>query len=195
MLCDDCRKNEATVFLKAAVNNKLVEMHLCGSCAAKKGLELGAGAGMFSLSGLFENLSELTKEFLPIERRSLRCSACGFRYSDFKETGRLGCPHCYVSFESQLIQLLTRIHGSTKHTGKKYMRGAEATRTAGPKTGSSRHQGDVHAQTRRVPSAEIESLKIKLKKAVEREDYETAARLRDRIKEYEGKSGSSPKRP
>lgn len=184
MLCDDCGENEATVFLKAVVNNKLVEMHLCESCAGKKGLELGTGAGMFSLSELFENLSELTKEFLPIERRSLRCSACGFRYSDFKETGRLGCPHCYVSFESQLIQLLSRIHGSTKHTGKKYLRAHGAAAA-----GSSSRQGPVHAQARRVWAAEIESLKIKLKKAVEREDYEMAARLRDRIKEYESKGG------
>ncbi len=185
MLCDDCRKNEATVFLKAVMNNKLVEMHLCGSCAGKKGLELGAGAGMFSLSGLFENLNELTKEFLPVERKSLRCSACGFRYSDFKETGRLGCPHCYVSFESQLVQLLSRIHGSTKHTGKKYLRGAGSARAAG----SSSRQGVAHAERGRVSAAEIESVKIQLKKAVEREDYEMAARLRDRIKKYESKDG------
>lgn len=186
MLCDDCRENEATVFLKAVVNNKLMEMHLCESCAGKKGLELGTGAGMLSLSGLFENLSELTKEFLPIERKSLRCSDCGFRYSDFKKTGRLGCPHCYVSFESQLIQLLTRIHGSSRHTGKKYLRGAASAHAAGS---PSRHQGPVHAQARKDPAAEIESLKIKLKKAVEREDYEMAAKLRDRIKEYESKGG------
>ncbi|MEW6042318.1 MAG: UvrB/UvrC motif-containing protein, partial [Elusimicrobiota bacterium] len=85
---------------------------------------------------------------------------------DFKENGKLGCPDCYRNFEPQLTELLTRIHGNYLHTGKKY---------------AEKEQKISRTETKRL----LEDLKINLKNAVDREDFETAAKLRDKIKELE----------
>lgn len=170
MNCMECKKKAASVFFKAVVNNKITEMSLCESCARDKGIELTMGQDFLSFSGLFGDLSELAKEFLPVEKKSLRCPACGLKYSQFKETGRLGCPECYKSFEPQLTQLLTRIHGCALHSGKKY----QPSPAPGP-----------------ASPLLIEAARKELKAAVEREDFETAARLRDKIKEYEGKNNAA----
>lgn len=174
MTCVECKKKAATVFFKAVVNNKITEMSLCESCARNKGIELTMGQDFLSFSGLFGNLSELAKEFLPVEKKSLRCPACGLKYSQFKETGRLGCPECYKSFEPQLTQLLTRIHGCSSHSGKKY-------ETCAPDGAAG---GELSARL-------LDALKKELKAAVAREDFETAAGLRDKIRNCEGKNNAA----
>jgi protein arginine kinase activator len=171
MLCEECRKENAAVFLKLAVNNKVTELHLCPACAAKKGMGLGFEAGAFNISDIVGNMSGYFKDFLPVERKALRCGGCGLRYADFKEGGRLGCPECYASFEPQLTQLMSRIHGADRHTGRTY--------AAGPAPKLSR------AETAR----RLAELRSDLKTAVEREDFEAAARLRDAVKGLEGRHG------
>ncbi|MBI4657213.1 MAG: UvrB/UvrC motif-containing protein [Elusimicrobia bacterium] len=166
MLCHECREKEATIFLKVAVNNKITEMHLCQDCASKKGMPSGFGQSL-PISEMFGNISGFVKEFLPKEKKTLRCWSCGLKYSEFKETGKLGCPDCYKSFEPQMTELLARIHGKAVHTGKKYS----------PKD----FPELAHARKKRL----LEDLKKELKEAVEREDFETAAKLRDSIKDLE----------
>ena len=125
MLCQSCKKNEAALFLKVAVNNKVTEMHLCEACAAAGGAALGGlETGPMNISGMMGNMSGYFKDFLPAERRTLRCRSCGLKYSDFKETGRLGCPDCYTSLEPQLTELMARIHGASQHAGRAYSGGA-----------------------------------------------------------------------
>lgn len=169
MLCEECRKENAVVFLKLAVNNKVTEMHLCPACAAGKGMGLGLETGAFNISDIIGNMSGYFKDFLPVERKALRCGSCGLRYADFKEGGRLGCPACYESFEPQLVQLMGRIHGADRHSGRGY--------AAGPAPRLSK------AETAR----RLAALRAELKAAVDREDFEGAARLRDAVKELEGR--------
>jgi len=171
MLCEECRKENAAVFLKVAVNNKVTELHLCPACAAKKGMSLGLETGAFNISDIVGNMSGYFKDFLPSERRTLRCAGCGLRYADFKESGRLGCPECYAGFEPQLTQLMGRIHGASQHTGRSY--------AGGPAPKLSR------AET----SRRLAALRAELKTAVEREDFEGAARLRDAVRQLEGGHG------
>jgi len=169
MLCQVCKKNAASVFLKVAVNNKMTEMHLCERCAAGKGASFaGFDVEPFNISGMTGNLSGYFKEFLPREKRTLHCRSCGLAYHEFKEAGFLGCPECYSSFEPQLTELLTRIHGNCGHTGKN--------------CGASIVHPVVNGAS---PAARrsVSELKAALKKAVETEDFESAARLRDRIRE------------
>ncbi len=167
MLCEECRKQNAAVFLKLAVNNKVTEMHLCPSCAAKKGMGLGLEAGAFNISDIVGNMSGYFKDFLPPEKKTLRCPSCGLKYSEFKETGRLGCPECYSSFEHQLTELMLRIHGSARHSGRAYAGGARL----------------------KLSKAELarraEELRAALAEAVAREDFEKAAGLRDALKGLE----------
>jgi protein arginine kinase activator len=93
----------------------------------------------------------------------VQCPRCGLLYSSFKETGRLGCSECYSAFQFQLRPLLRRIHGDTRHRGKAPARGA-----------------GVVTSTR-----QIQRLHDDLQRAVEREDFEKAASLRDEIRRLE----------
>lgn len=171
MLCEECRKQNAAVFLKLAVNNKVKELHLCPACAAKKGMSFGLESGAFNISDIVGNMSGYFKDFLPPERKTLRCGACGLKYSEFKESGRLGCPDCYAGFEPQLTELMARIHGSALHTGRAY---ADAPELKLSKTETARRLTELRAE---------------LKEAVAREDFEGAARLRDALRRLEGRHG------
>jgi protein arginine kinase activator len=91
------------------------------------------------------------------------CDTCGTKFVEFRNTGRLGCPHDYDAFRDELLPLLENIHGDIKHAGK---------------------------SPRRLPAAkahqqELAQLRRKLSQAVTAEAYEEAARLRDRIRELE----------
>ncbi len=171
MLCEECREKNAVVFLKLAVNNKVKELHLCPACAAKKGMGFGLETGAFNISDIVGNMSGYFKDFLPPEKKTLRCGACGLKYSEFKESGRLGCPKCYAGFEPQLTELMSRIHGASQHAGRVY-RGGPALKLSKAET-----------------ALRLEELRASLKAAVGKEDFEAAARLRDAMKRLEGRHG------
>ncbi|HNW45685.1 MAG TPA: UvrB/UvrC motif-containing protein [Elusimicrobiales bacterium] len=170
-LCEECHKAPAAVFLKLAVNNKVTTVHLCEGCAAKKSAAFGAETGIFNISDIVGNMNGYLNDFLPAERGALACRACGLKYSRFRETGRLGCPACYKSFEPQLTELMKRIHGSARHTGRAYAGGGAPKLS---KAGAARR---------------LEALKTAIMTAVEKEDFETAARLRDALRELENRRG------
>ena len=94
----------------------------------------------------------------------LKCSRCGFSQADFKKSGRLGCPECYRTFAEGLSGLLKTMHKGVRHVGK----APEALR-----------------QTRENVDR-LKTLQKKLAKAVEEENYEAAATLRDEIKNLSG---------
>ena len=171
MLCEECRLKNAVVFLKLAVNNKVTELHLCPACAAKKGMGLGLETGAFNISDIIGNMGGYFKEFLPPEKGTLRCGACGLKYSEFKESGRLGCPGCYAGFEPQLTELMARIHGASQHAGRAY-RGGPAPKLS-----------------KAEAARRLEELRAALKDAVAKEDFEGAARVRDALKELERHGG------
>jgi len=96
-------------------------------------------------------------EFVLHDGASVACPECGMRFMEFRQQGRLGCPHDYEVFRSGLEALLERIHRATRHVGKVPRRGA----------------GGAGEQ------AEVVDLRRRLRLAVESESYEEAARLRD----------------
>ncbi len=162
MLCDHCGENEAVIHLTQIENNQMSTFHLCESCAAAKGLEPAANVGNLPLT---EFLAQMGKGMLPeVSVDAGGCAYCGMRLEEFKQSGRLGCPHCYVTFESQLKTLLRRLHGSTQHVGKVYL----------PPDPS-----EASRQER------LAGLRRKLEKAVASEDFERAAQIRDQIRSME----------
>ena len=90
----------------------------------------------------------------------LKCTRCGFTQADFKKAGRLGCPECYKTFSEPLEGLLKTMHKGTRHVGKV------------PE--SLRQNRDL--------SDRVKTLEKRLGKAIEDEDFEQAALLRDEIK-------------
>ena len=160
MLCDECGKEEATFHYTKIINGVTTELHLCELCAKKKGFTLLPTA--FSLADLLGGLVE--REQTPSLETEISCKNCEFTYSNFKNIGLLGCSQCYSSFHKMLEPLLKKIHGASKHVGKF------------PKRESRTAKGEI---------PDVELLRKKLKDAVAREEFEEAAKLRDKIKEIE----------
>ncbi|MEE8143396.1 MAG: UvrB/UvrC motif-containing protein [Planctomycetota bacterium] len=161
MICEICREEVATVHLTEIVNNAKKEIHLCETCAQEKGVAITSQVKNLSIPEFFGQLVESSTQ--GGEGAQLECGACGMTYQQFRATGKLGCPGDYRVFRKEMDQLLRKIHDSVQHRGKVPSR--------------------VNSEISR--RKEIEDLKISLKQAVEREEYEMAAQLRDRIFELE----------
>jgi protein arginine kinase activator len=167
MLCDICGKNQATVHLTEIIDDNMKELHLCEDCAQKKGAQMESH---FGLADLLAGLADMGGQFNKTKKEiKVKCRRCGLTYEDFKKAGRLGCGECYSAFKDALLPLLKRIHGSTQHYGKSPSKVAKAVKGRN----------------------ELQELKEKLQKAVQLEEFEEAAGLRDRIRELENKKNKS----
>ncbi len=161
-VCDNCGAHDAVVHLTQIVNNEMSTYHLCEQCAAQKGLESAQEPVNFPLTDFLAQMGDEGPEQSP--HVDMQCSFCGLTFGDFRETGRLGCPHCYETFSAHLRRLLRRIHGGTQHVGKVYL----------PPDPT---ESDMERR--------LQGLRRKLHRAVEAEDFERAAELRDQIRSME----------
>jgi protein arginine kinase activator len=177
MLCNICNKNQATVHLTEIVDEQMSELHLCDDCAKKKSMQMEQ---QFGLSDLLAGLVDYGKQVGSVEKGAplMQCSRCGLTYEDFRKIGRLGCSECYTSFAKYLSPLLKRIHGASQHVGKAPLTYAEPALPRG----------------QRLKSLDAVELKAKLLQAIEKEEFEEAARLRDLIKEAEKKKKGNSKK-
>ena len=166
MQCDHCGERPAAIHLTQIVNNSVTTLHLCEACAAEKGVQTSASVKNFPLSDFLASMGKGAAGTLPALAELRPCAFCGATLRDFREVGRLGCPHCYASFESHLRDLLRRLHGSSQHVGEVYL----PPEAAGPSDERS----------------ELEELRDQLRRAVEAENFELAAELRDRIRVVDG---------
>jgi len=160
MLCTICKEKPATVHLTQIVGDKMQKLDLCEDCAKTKGINDPTSFGLADLDlvlGLGAS-QQLEQAAGGVE---LKCPRCGFTQTDFKKSGRLGCPECYKTFAEGLEGLLKTMHKGTHHAGKV----PEALR-------ASREQTD-----------RLKLLQKKLDKAIKDEDFEQAAQLRDEIKQ------------
>ena len=172
MVCDVCNKKDATVHLTEIIDNKITKLHLCEDCARKKGAEMEEH---FGLSDLLAGLADFESKAMPKKEVKTKCPKCGMVYDDFKKAGRLGCAECYNVFSDNLKPLIKRIHGSVEHYGKTPISRSEAK--VSPKK---------EVKKKKVAD-NIEELKDQLQRAVKMEEFEEAARIRDKIREMEKK--------
>jgi protein arginine kinase activator len=163
MSCEQCREREAVIHLTQIVNESVKTLHLCERCAAEKGVE-SPGAQPKTPLGTFLAAMGQGSDQAQTARVVDTCSRCGGSLQDFRETGRLGCPDCYRVFEAPLRDLLRRLHGSTHHMGERYA-------DRGSSVSSNREQAS--------------ELREQLRLAVETENFELAAELRDRLRVLE----------
>lgn len=162
MLCDICAKNQATVHLTEIIDDQMNELHLCEECARQKSEQMEQ---QFGLSDLLAGMAEFEKPSQEKEAVAIKCPNCKLAYSDFKKVGRLGCGECYSTFKKFLSPLLKKIHGSGQHFGKSPLKVTKITQKM----------------------IDVQELRNKLQKAIEAEEFEEAARLRDQIKQLEQK--------
>lgn len=160
--CQRCNQEKATVHITDTIPEKR-ERHLCDECAEKEGV---------IIKQKHHTTNEILQQFIKHKVVSaaataldtLACPHCGTTLRDFQEHGQLGCPHDYEVFEAFLMPLIERAHeGATHHVGK-VPPTAETT---------------VRRQTGLL------RLRRELQEAVDHEDYELAARVRDQIREIE----------
>ena len=116
MICECCHQCAATVHLTEIHQGEKKEIHICESCAEKKGVSTVNPPLSVSdlLGGLMEHpIGSEIKELIEQE-----CPHCGMTYPEFRTRGRLGCAEDYRVFNKGLKPLLEKIHGSHQHLGK-----------------------------------------------------------------------------
>ncbi len=107
MLCQNCKKREATVNHVQIVGGKSCAVHLCAQCANELFGDFEKTMQSHLFGGLFDSVCE--------ERR---CPSCGLTFSEYKRSGLLGCPSCYDVFHEELLPYIARIQGKIEHVGK-----------------------------------------------------------------------------
>jgi len=143
------------------------KVDLCEECAKNKGVNDPAG---FSLADLLLGLGASDQIEQSAGGGELRCAKCGFTQADFKKAGRLGCSECYTTFAEGLEGLLKTMHKGTRHVGKM------------PQS----------MQQNREMNERMKGLQKRLAKAIEEEDFEQAAQLRDELRQANPKLGDVP---
>src|SRR5262245_1041385 len=158
MKCQKCTKAATLHITEVLGDEQFEELHLCQECAEKylygtQQKPPGAKGGEGPARSDDEEAGVLNRE----------CPLCGIKFVDFRNSGRLGCPHDYQAFREELLPLLENIHGETRHSGKTPRRLPQTKQT----------------------QSELIQLRKQLLQAVNKEAYEEAARLRDRIRQLE----------
>jgi protein arginine kinase activator len=174
MLCQSCNQKEASVHITKIINGVKTEMHLCDECAEQQDVNLNTqfGFGMpMSFQDILEGFFEAMGGMSPHVVEKEHCPVCNMTFDDFRRTGRFGCSNCYKTFNRDAVPIVKRIHGNIKHTGK------------------------VPGRTGGVIKIKrnIENLKEQLKTAINNEEYEKAAALRDEIRNLESKLNEQEK--
>ncbi|MFQ3593333.1 MAG: hypothetical protein SNJ82_09135 [Gemmataceae bacterium] len=157
MKCEACGA-AATVHQTILVAGQHRELHLCRRCAEDRKVIHNNELNLPTI------LQEVIGHHLPPEMDELArqtCPVCGIGFMEFRAQGRLGCPHDYEFFRVGLGPILHRLHRSTRHCGKV------------PQAGVPKH------------ALELILLRQRLRAAVEAEQYQEAAALRDLLRQRE----------
>lgn len=168
MLCQNCSKREATTHIKRVVNGEATETHLCPECAQSLGYNGLFNNFSLSIPNIFSSFFG-DSSFALAGSRSERCEKCGCSFDDIVRTGMVGCADCYEKFYDRLLPSIQRIHGRAKHAGKTPPQSTEK-KTVKEKT----------------TEEKIADLEADMKKAIEMQNFEQAAVIRDELKKLKG---------
>lgn len=166
MKCQKCEK-PATFHITDLSGDEVLALHLCPDCAKtylqpeEKEEESAAPTTMGFLQQQLK-LEQTAEDLKELDARE--CPVCGITFFEFRQNGRLGCPHDYEYFGSELEPLLMNVHGGQQHVGKQPKRSSDGSEEL----------------------TQIIRLRREMKDAIEREDYERASELRDQINSIEG---------
>ena len=164
MKCQKCEKPATFHITELTDEDSFEELHLCEDHARNyltQTEEEEAPATLASMLATHLKVGQTAEDLARLDRQS--CPICGITFYEFRQAGRLGCPHDYVCFEEELQPLIVNIHGDLEHTGKKPQRGGAGT----------------DRQT------ELIRLRRDMQEAVNNERYEEASRIRDEIRSIE----------
>ena len=160
MLCTKCNQRPANVTFIQTINGVKTQYHLCEQCAGQSGITSNAMFPPVQFDNLYTG-------FLPQAQTANVCPTCHLSFDEFSRSGKFGCEDCYDQFGASLPALMQRLHGATHHI------------VPAPKV-------QDQAQSQPQTQTSLEQLQLQLQQAVAAEDYETAAVLRDKIKQIKG---------
>lgn len=188
MMCEDCGQNEAVCTVAVMAGTQVMHRRLCQACMAKASMSIASGnlgSVLGAIMAAARNAAQQaamqnkqpasTKERpaikalpeLPGEAEA--CPQCGMTYHTFRTEARLGCAACARAFRQTLMVAARRDGVPLQHTGRKPLTSSEA----------------VRSRARQM------ELQRQMDEAIEREDYETAARIRDTLRALNGQEGST----
>lgn len=182
MKCQNCGENEANFRYTEVINGVKKEIALCDECRKKlgiQGLDFNIPIDFSSFFGDFLNEYDDSSLFpMLTAQKQLKCDNCGMTYDEFMKEGKFGCSNCYNVFDSKIEPILKRIHGESKHLGRKGKIPKVSEKTVG-------NDAPVVPPANPSNTTDILELKKELKKLIKEEKYEEAAVLRDKIKGIE----------
>jgi|Deesub1362B_J571_1020462.scaffolds.fasta_scaffold06721_3 protein arginine kinase activator len=169
MLCQKCFKKTANISVTQVVNGQKQELHVCSACAEEMGLNKAVTNLPQIFTGLMLDILKHKEQQagLPVRYSgTTHCPFCRYSWQDFERTGLLGCPMCYSTFYEKIKKVLKNIHGTARHIGQR------------------------PDEERTVPGeANLSLLEKALQEAIEKEEYEKAAEIRDKIRSLKQRLG------
>ena len=163
MICNVCGTKEASIHLTEIVNGQMAEVHICEQCAEEKGTDFKTYFNFGDFLAGFAGAETL--HGASGKKVSFTCKSCGMKYEDFSKNGRLGCAACYEAFQQPLAAVIKQVQRSSYHVGKK----------------PSRIPKDIRS------THDLRQLQEHLRKSIQSESFEEAARIRDEIRKVEEK--------
>ena len=165
MQCQQCEK-PATFHITELTGEEHQEIHLCEDHARGYLMQTEAGGSTESQSFTEAwadqlKVNQTAEDLARLDQQA--CPVCGITFFEFRNQGRLGCPHDYECFEAELEPLIVSIHGATEHTGKQ----------------------PSHRVQIAVDPTDVIRMRREMQQAIEEEDYERASELRDEIRKIE----------
>jgi protein arginine kinase activator len=136
----------------------VTQLNLCEKCAADRGVDTPSAMPKHPLG---EFLHAVQQQVTIPSADGVKCHFCGMTLREFRTAGRWGCARCYSTFEPSMRELLRRVHGSSRHVGRNY-------RPPQPES--------------IARATELTDLREQLRRAIESEQFELAADLRDKIR-------------
>jgi protein arginine kinase activator len=178
--CERCGRGPAAISYTEYGEQGQRKLRICAGCARELGFDVPPEAGVVEsappeapadapvakLVGILgiEAVIQAAGRAEPDDPRE--CPGCGMTGNELRREPLFGCPVCYETFHESLDALFRRIHGAVAHRGR-----VPGGGTAG--------------------LVDVESLRRELDDALAHEDYERAARLRDRLRQARGQGGAS----
>jgi len=155
MKCQRCPKQATLHITEVLGDDRFEEVHLCEDCAQKYLYEPHK-----KKHGKGSSQESQADDESPA---GPACPTCGITFLEFRNHGRFGCAHDYDAFKADLLSLMQSVHGDVRHSGKTPRRAPRA----------------------KTAQAALAQLRQRLNILVNEENYEEAARVRDKIRELE----------
>lgn len=160
MKCEICGARKAVIHIQQVIGKERVDLHMCEECALERGISGEGEHGELSISSMLNGLLDVRDLK---KRKDAVCPQCGSSWQSIRKRDKLGCTECYSIFSREIHYMLEKMGVQSAHRGKLPKR----------------------LNTYKRYLVDVVKLKEGLKEALKREDYEKAARIRDRIREIE----------